>query len=195
MEKLINKLLDNRKTNNYCGGDGYELNILKLERNKVCKGHSGRIVYGKNDDNQYLRIHNQYYDGHIAFEYNFKGDYSRIDVSITADNPKYLQRFHDKITEKGKYPVGIESPSSILDSSTELMFDRHWLCIKHSIVMQSFVALSHYENIKLVETMRVILKRFKSIIRENATNDKFCKSVTFKCEEKKEVYLAKSLYN
>ena len=196
MEKLVKQLIDARKSKTHVGdSQSYELNILKLERGVVCKGHRGSIVYGKNGDNQYLRTHNSYYDGHIAFEYNFQGDYSRIDVSITMDNPKYLQRFHSKITEKGKYTVGIDSPKSILDNSTELMFDHSWLCIKHSIVMQSFVPLSHYENIKLVESMRIILKRFKSIIRENANSNEFCNSDTFKCDKKKEVYIAKSLYN
>lgn len=197
MEKLVQELLNSRKNKQaYGDSEGYELNILKLERNVVCKGHQGRIVYGRRDaDSQYLRTFNQYYDGNVNFEYDFKGNYSRIDVSITVDNPKYLQKFHSKITENGKYTVGIASPKSILDNSTELMFEAHWLCIKHTIVMKSFIALSHYENIKLVESIRLILKRFKSMIRQNGTDHKFCESVTFKDEDKGQVYIANSLYN
>lgn len=194
MDKIVKKYIEEIRGKSKRPLTGYGKTIMKFDRNRLFKGHLGSISYGAYEDKtSYLTIMNQYYDAWIYFNYNFESNKSEISITVHALPTKYMAAFYMKITENGKYNLQNQSPTGIYDNKSELHIDQMGgVSITNTLFYDEFVALGHFENIKIVEEARIHMKRFKSIIRENGSSKDFCNKI--RMIKGKDVFIAESLY-
>ena len=194
MDKILKKYIEETKGGSKRPFGGYAKTIMKFDRNRLFKGHLGSISYGVYEDKtSYLTIMNQYYDAWIYFSYNFESNKSEISITVHALPTKYMEAFYKKVTHNGKYNLTNQSPTGIYENKSELHIDQMGgVSITNTLFYDEFVALGHFENIKVVEQARIYMKRFKSIIRENGNSKEFCKKISFIKDD--DVFIAESLY-
>lgn len=192
MDKLVLDLIEDRKQN--MGEHSYVINVLKIDRGRLFKGHSGQMVYGVFENKQqFLQMSNNYFDGHTLFHYNFETDMTRLEVVITSNTPKYMQEFYNTITINNKLDMAVVEPETITSNHTALYLNEGFIELRFTLHFKGFMPLSHYENIKVVDQARNRMRRFKAIIREKGSDKKFCSAVSRVING--HVFLAESLYD
>lgn len=193
MEKLVKRLIEESKPKDI-DKYGHTKQLMKLDRDKLFKGHAGNISYGTYEDKtSHITMMNQYYDAWVYFKYNFESNKSELAITVNAMPTKYMQAFYDKITDNGKYFLKTQSPTGIYNNKSELYIDQYGgVTITNTLFFDEFVAFGHFENIRIVEHARTLMKRFKSIIRENGSNRDFCNKIRMIKGE--DVFIAESLY-
>ena len=193
MEKLVNKLIEESKPKDI-DKFGHTKRLMKFDRDKLFKGHAGNISYGVYEDKtSHITMMNKYYESWVYFKYNFESNKSELSITVDSLPTKYMEAFYNKITDNGKYFLKTDSPTGIYDNKSELYIDQYGgVTITYTLFFDEFVAFGHYENIQIVEHARTLMKRFKSIIRENGSSKDFCNKIRMIKGES--VFIAESLY-
>ena len=193
MDKIVDNIIKESKPK---GQElpGYAKTLMKFDRNKLFKGHQGIISYGVwEDKSSYLTIMQQYFDSWIYFNYNFESNKSELSVVVNAMPTKYMEAFYNKITENGKYILTSPKTTGIYENKSELHICQFGsVSLTHTLFYDGFIGLGHSENIRIVEYARTLMKRFKSIIRENGNSRDFCNKI--KMIKGENVFIAESLY-
>lgn len=195
MEKVIKNIIEDQLK--YKGLDTpntYVKSVFKFKDGNSFKGHTGNVVYGKYEDETcFLNIYNKYYDVIVLTEYYFATNKTILSSIIEFAMPNYFLDFINKLTDNGKLILDVENYE--LGSNTTLSYNCNnlpYFSISYKYSYDGFIALNHYENIKIVKHIKAMVSMFKSIIRDNIEDPDFIDNISYKKNNK--VYISKSLF-
>lgn len=195
MEKLVDKILERQlKDRESSKPYTYIKNIFKVDRDKLFKGHLGSITYGQYEDETcFIAIANRYYSVTLRTEYYFSNNKTVLTAMTEFPVTKYFKDFMDTITDHGKLVLENEDSDSMNENTVNYRYDTpHFFSLQYTYKYDGFLAFNHYENLIVVKNIKDIVRRFKSIVRENKDDPAFFNNVRY--IKGKKVYLSKSLF-
>lgn len=195
MEKVINKIVEDQiKDRESSKPYTYIKSILKVDRNKLFKGHMGNITYGQYEDETcFIAIVNRYFDVTLRSEYFFSSNKTVLTAMTEFPVTKYFKQFMDNITDNGKLTLENEDSDSMNENTANCRYDTsHFFSLQYTYKYDGFLAFNHYENLIIVKSIRDVTSRFKSIVRENKDDPAFFNNIRY--VKNNNVYLSKSLF-
>jgi hypothetical protein len=193
MERLINEIKSNTYNIDKPLNNSYSIKkIITFEQGKLLRGHRGHISYHIKDSKVVgLRHYNTYFGSIINSTYYFGTNKTHITVTKSTLMSKYLKEFYNKITENNKH---------IYNPNQDLQLSYYEIQLQSTVIVDDFLALNHWENIKLIKSVSDRLSKFKAIIKENGNDPEFIKNIVeykperFIFDDKYMISIAKSLY-
>lgn len=194
MEKVINRLIEeqarDRKDNH---PHTFVKQIVKLDRDKLFKGHNGSVAYGQyEDESAFINVSNRYYNVTLMNQYYFGCDKTIITAMTDFPITKYFKSFLDNVTDNGNLVLADEEGDSMVDNMIMYRADNYYFSITYTYNHKGFIALNHYDNLKIVNHVRDIVRKLKSIVRENGDDPNFYKNIRY--VKGKFVYLSRELF-
>ena len=188
MEKLIDEFKSYQADPSY-----YSIKkILTFNPGKLLKGHRGNISCQIIDNKVVALTHYNIYFGSIVNNtFYFNENKTNINVTKSTITSKYLKDFYDTITENKKH---------IYNPEQDLHLDYNQIQLQSTVVVDGFLGLGHWENIKLIKNVSDRLSKFKAIIKENGNDPEFINNIVeyephIIHDDKYMISIAKSLYN
>lgn len=189
MEKIINDLIKNQKeiikeSFPYT----FVKQIIRLDSDKLFKGHNGSVAYGQyEDESAFINVSNKYYNVILMNQYYFQNKETIITAIIDTKMTKYFRSFLSNLTEKGKYTLTFNDEDDIM-----FKFDNHNFTVIYTYKYNGFIPFNHSDNIKIVNSIKNVIRRFMGIVRENGENPDFYQNIRFIKGDK--VFLSKELF-
>lgn len=194
MEKVIKRLVQEQNTEKRSlSPHTFVKNIAKFERDKLFKGHTGYISYGQyEDESSFINVTNRYYNVTLMNQYYFVSDKTIITATTEFPITKYFKSFLDNLTNKGHYILADEEGDSTVDNMIMYRADDYYFYITYTYNQKGFMAFNHFDNLKIVKTIRDIVRKLKSIVRENGDDPNFYTNIRYVKDEY--VYISKELF-
>lgn len=194
MEKVINRLLEEQNTEKRSlSPHTFVKNIAKFDRDKLFKGHTGYISYGQYEDkSSFINVTNRYYNVTLMNQYYFVSDKTIITATTEFPITKYFKSFLDNLTDKGQYILADEEGDSMVDNMIMYRADDYYFYITYTYNHKGFMAFNHFDNLKIVKNIRDVVRKLKSIVRENGDDPSFYTNIRYVKDEC--VYISKELF-
>lgn len=139
---------------------------LKIDRNKLFKGHS--LSLSQDDIDKKITLTNSYYDTYVSSTYHAIEDKTETILSAFSNTPKWLQKLtHDVDLSLHDNIVGFVCRLENITVST----NNYNLISKIEFENPGIAFGNHYDNIQAIKEYKHVLPKFKSRLKELNVSD------------------------